>query len=84
MVGAYHVSLQLLANPNGNGKKDPIQRITKMTELAYVMLNREDVFKILALFEFEVESAGSLTCYAKLTYEQLDVLDKNNFGYTIL
>ena len=55
-----------------------------MTELAYVMLNREDVFKILALFEFEVESAGSLTCYAKLTYAQLDVLDKNNFGYTIL
>jgi hypothetical protein len=32
LVGVYHVSLQLLANPNGNGKKDHTQRMLKMNE----------------------------------------------------
>ena len=57
-------------------------------EMKYVMLNREDIFKIIALFEseqtLELVRVGSLTCYANLTQEQLDILDKNHFGYTVV
>jgi hypothetical protein len=51
--------------------------------MKYVLLKREDIFKILSLFEFEMVQVDSLSCYAKLTDEQLDILDKNNFGYTL-
>ena len=57
-------------------------------KMKYVMLNREDIFKIIALFEseqtLELVRIGSLTCYANLTQEQLDILDKNHFGYTVV
>ena len=56
--------------------------------MKYVMLNREDIFKIIGLFEseqtLELVRIGSLTCYANLTQEQLDILDKNHFGYTVV
>ena len=52
--------------------------------MKYVMLNREDIFKIIALFEseqtLELVRVGSLTCYANLTEEQLNILDKNHFA----
>lgn len=64
---------------------DTLDRREKMK---YVMLNREDIFKIIALFEseqtLELVRVGSLTCYANLTEEQLDILDKNHFGYTLV
>ena len=57
-------------------------------KMKYVMLNREDIFKIIALFEseqtLELVRVGSLTCYANLTQEQLNILDKNKFKYTLV
>ena len=62
--------------------------LDKEREMKYVMLNREDIFKIIALFEseqtLELVRVGSLTCYANLTQEQLNILDKNHFGYTLV
>ena len=56
--------------------------------MKYVMLNREDIFKIIELFEseqtLELVRVGSLTCYANLTQEQLNILDKNKFKYTLV
>lgn len=49
-----------------------------------VMINREDVFKILGLFDFELQTAGSLSCVGWMKENQIEMLKENNFGFTVL
>lgn len=52
--------------------------------MKYVVLASKDIFKILALFQFNITKAGSIWCEGRMTDDNLKVLDDNGYWYRVL
>jgi hypothetical protein len=52
--------------------------------MKYVVIGTKDIFKILALFQFDISKTGYHWCEGRMTEDNLKVLDDNGYWYRIL